>query len=86
MAKTPGSPMLSGPSERESIDVRKIENGYVVRRSGEDAKGNYCSSEVYSPTKPEVVIAPAPASAATKGGRKAPNALLSAATSHLKRK
>ena len=65
--------------------MRKIDNGFVVRRSGEDAKGNYRSSEIYSPNKPEVVIAPA-SPAATKGGRKAPNALLSAVTAHLKRK
>lgn len=75
--------IMSGPSHTESIDVREIDNGYIVRRYGCDSKGNYKSCETYSQTKPEVLIALAkakPRAATTK------NALLSAATSHLKRK
>lgn len=69
-------------SDRESIDIRKIDNGFILRRSGEDSKGHYHSCETFSTTKPEVSFAPAPKA---KTSPKPTNAL-GAAVKSMKRK
>lgn len=44
----------SGPnSERETISIRKIMNGYIVRRSCETKTG-YEESEYYTDKKPDI--------------------------------
>jgi len=50
-AKPKASAKPTGPSERESISIRKIVNGYLVTKSTESPKG-YKSEEMYSPSKP----------------------------------
>ncbi len=47
-------------SDRESIRIRKIDNGFIVSRDGMDKKGNWKQSETFSPTKPVVQIATEP--------------------------
>lgn len=52
-------PKISAPvssNQSVSVDVRKIDNGYIVRKSTYDDKGNYKSSERFSATKPTVGI------------------------------
>lgn len=44
------------PSRDESIQIRKISNGFVVSRSGCDSKGNWKSTEVFTPTRPTVAV------------------------------
>lgn len=44
-------------SPQESLSIRKIENGYLVCRSGTNAKGDWKSTETFSPTKPVVTVA-----------------------------
>lgn len=45
----------SSPSENMSISVRKIDNGYIICRSGDGPKG-YNYSETYSATKPKIEV------------------------------
>lgn len=71
----------ASPSSRESIDVREIDNGYIVAKSGYDSKGNYKSCETYTPTKPEVLIG-----AASRPRALSKQSALGAAISHVKRK
>lgn len=48
---------VSMPSnERDSISIRPIENGYIVRRSSCDKKGNYTETEMFTPKKPDLSI------------------------------
>jgi len=56
--------------ERESIRIRKIDNGFIVSRDGVDKKGNWKQSETFSPTKPVVQIAsePKPRAPAKRNG------------------
>jgi len=56
---------VAGPrSENEyaSIDVRKIDNGYVTRQSRHSDDGGYESKETFSPDRPslEAEVAPPP--------------------------
>lgn len=52
-----------GPSNTEkTVEVRKIDNGYIVRESSYGPKG-YSSRESYSAKPPTIQIAP------TKGGK-----------------
>lgn len=39
---------------REGIEIRKIENGFIVRRETFDYSGGYKCTEVYSPTRPTI--------------------------------
>jgi len=73
MAKAKAIPMPS--TQNESIRIRKIDNGYIVSRDGMDKKGNYRQSEVFSPTKPDVIIG----TEAKPARMRAPNALMAAA-------
>lgn len=51
-AKSGSKPVKDmGPSDRETISVRKIENGYIVSKSTDSPKG-YKSEEMFSPTRP----------------------------------
>lgn len=45
----------SGGPER-TVDVRKIENGFIVRESCYSDKGGYKTSERFSPTAPEIKV------------------------------
>lgn len=48
-----------GPSTREtSIEVRKIENGYIVRETSYSGRGGYKSSERFSEKAPTVQVEP----------------------------
>jgi hypothetical protein len=54
-AKKPA--VLSGPdSTRESINIRKIANGYIVRRSTYDDKGPGMESEHYVAERPKIDV------------------------------
>lgn len=46
-------------NHHHSVDVRKIDNGYVTRHthSGPGIAGGYREREVFSPTKPKVQVA-----------------------------
>lgn len=39
---------------REGIEIRKIENGFIVRRETFDYAGGYKCTEVFSPTRPTI--------------------------------
>jgi hypothetical protein len=43
-----------GPSERESISIRKIMNGYIVRKTCDSLKDGYVETEFYTDKKPEI--------------------------------
>jgi hypothetical protein len=46
-----------GPTdERTTVNIRKIENGFIVSKSGVGPKGEYFSKETYTPAKPEIVV------------------------------
>ena len=68
--------ILVPASQNESIRIRKIDNGYIVSRDGMDKKGNYKQSEVFSPTKPDVIIGTEPK---LRRAPSPPNALMAAA-------
>jgi hypothetical protein len=40
------------PAEGESVNVRRISNGFVVTKNGTDAKGMYKPTEVFHPNNP----------------------------------
>lgn len=46
------SPSISLSSDRESVSVRKIENGFIVRHSC-DGKDGYSETEYYTDKKPD---------------------------------
>lgn len=52
----------SGPRET-SVEVRRIENGFIVRETSYGGKGGYTSTERFSDKAPTIQIAP------TKGGK-----------------
>lgn len=68
MARKGSSPCGPSFGDSESFSVRKIDNGFIARRSGVDKSGHYREHEVFSPTKPTVVIDAKPA---PKGGARA---------------
>ena len=74
MAKGKAIPMPS--TQSETVHIRKIDNGYIVSRDGMDKKGNYKQSEVFSPTKPDVIIGTEPK---PRRAPSPPNALMAAA-------
>lgn len=39
-----------------SVDIRQIDNGWVIRESWTDAKGEYQTRERFSPTEPKVTV------------------------------
>ncbi len=49
------SPKAVSASEYHSVNVRKIDNGYIVSRSYDGPKGYSCS-ETFSPTKPKIEV------------------------------
>lgn len=50
---------VCGPSGTEkSVEIRKIENGFIVRESSYGPKGQYKSTERFSPSAPTVQVAP----------------------------
>lgn len=66
---------VAGPVGTDhSVSVREIENGYIIRQSSCDDKGNYKSSEVFSPVKPDVAIGVS-LSAPDRPGRQQPSRL-----------
>lgn len=44
------------PTDNVNINIRKIKNGYIIRKSGNGKDGNYMEEEVYSETKPEIGV------------------------------
>jgi len=42
------------PKANESVSVRRIDNGYVVSKSGVDKKGMYQTKERFTKTLPKV--------------------------------
>jgi hypothetical protein len=44
-------PTLAAPKDRESVNVEKIKNGYLITRSGVK-NGEYFDHKEYSPTDP----------------------------------
>lgn len=58
-AKPTKKPKASGlavpSSDRESMSIRKIENGYIVRHSC-DTKDGYQETEYYTDTKPSLIV------------------------------
>ena len=42
--------------ERESISIRKIDNGYIIRHESTGPKGEWRSREMYSEKKPYLGI------------------------------
>ena len=52
-------PIAPDENESYSVDVRKIENGYVTRTSVYGS-GDYKSTEVFSATKPDLDAPKAP--------------------------
>lgn len=58
MSKSPSKPTLGAPlSENESLSIRKIENGWIVRKECYGPKG-YSSAETFSAAKPKITTAP----------------------------
>lgn len=47
-------------SERQSLRIEKIDNGYLAHHSGTDAKGNYQEKTVFHPQKPILQVTAAP--------------------------
>lgn len=47
-----------GRRESENVSIRQIENGYLLERSGCDAKGNYKSTTTYCAEKPKIMAEP----------------------------
>ena len=39
-----------------SISFRKIENGWIIRESGENSKGDWYEKETYTDKEPEIEI------------------------------
>ena len=55
-------------SERQSVRIEKIENGYLAHHSTDDPKKGYITRTVYHQDKPQLVVdVKAPAK---KGGKK----------------
>jgi hypothetical protein len=79
MAKTPTRAYPVPETQNETLRIRKIDNGFIVSRSGVDKKGNWKESETFSPVKPAVVIG----TEAPKKAPRPPNAL-GVAMSHAK--
>lgn len=50
----------SKANEEVTVNVRKIDNGFIIRRSSYDDKGNYKSSEHFSATAPQIPVPAAP--------------------------
>lgn len=51
--------MACGPAGGEkSVEIRKISNGFVVRESSWNGKGQYKSKETFSAKAPTVQLAP----------------------------
>lgn len=75
MAKKGRRSTLSGAipmptSDRESVSIRKIENGFLIERSGVTKRGEYQSTTEYSAGKPAVVCTPSPAPSAPAARRR----------------
>jgi len=43
---------ISQPTEKQSVSIDKISNGYLITKSGCDKKGNYTSEKIYSKENP----------------------------------
>lgn len=56
-------------SERQSVRIEKIDNGYLAHHSGSDAKGNYHDKTVFHAAKPEITVSAIPKAPAKKGGK-----------------
>lgn len=63
-AKRKSSPKASQPkaiampsSQNESISVRKIDNGFIVRHSSSGKDGSYKEREMFTPKKPNLDVA-----------------------------
>lgn len=44
------------PGAEKSVDIRQIENGYIIRESACDAKGRYKSVERFSEKAPTIQL------------------------------
>jgi hypothetical protein len=53
--KSSPAPMGVPSSDRESMSIRKIENGYIVRHSC-DGKDGYSETEYYTEKKPVMTV------------------------------
>lgn len=58
--KTVAKPMAMPTSERQSLRIEKIENGYLAHHSNDGPKG-YETKTVFHPEKPVVTLAATPA-------------------------
>lgn len=54
--KTDAVPSSLGREQSVSISVRKIDNGYLTRRSEVSRTGEYIERETFTPSKPKIVI------------------------------
>ena len=69
--KSMAVPVPSGDHSSVSVDVRKIENGYIVRKSSYGEGGKYSSSECFSSEKPKFEVRDA--KGADRGKGKSPS-------------
>lgn len=56
-------------SERQSVRIEKIDNGYLAHHSGSDSKGNYHDKTVFHASKPSITITATPKPSVKKGGK-----------------
>ena len=64
------SPIAMPSSERQSLRIEKIDNGYLAHHSTDGPKG-YETKTVYHPQKPVLTVTARPAAVpAKKGGKK----------------
>ena len=54
------SPIVMPTSERQSVRIEKISNGYLAHHSNNDAKGNYQEKTVFHSQKPVVQMTAVP--------------------------
>lgn len=66
MAKTPVKSFPAPLSENESMSMRKIDNGWIVKKEAWGGKGYSCQ-ETFSAEKPKIVTAPVSGVKAPKG-------------------
>lgn len=52
------SDSVGGSTREKSVEIRKIENGYIVRESTYGGKGGYKSTERFTDKPPTIQIAP----------------------------
>ena len=67
--KAVAKPMAMPTSERQSLRIEKIENGYLAHHSNDGPKG-YETKTVFHPEKPVLTVTATPRAASPKKGVK----------------